>query len=101
MSEHPALEAARRVDANSDRAIKLKTCRALVRESARRVALVAFGCSVEGVEEIEFADRLETALHDYLRARTSQEAGRAYLGVTAGMTQITDHADTLASGGEG
>lgn len=89
------MEAARRVDQKTDSAIRLRACRAVIREAARRVAQIGVGCTVAGVEEIELEDRLEVALHDYLKSRSDGSAGRSYIGATAGMDAIEAHAADL------
>jgi acyl carrier protein phosphodiesterase len=94
------LEATRRVDQNTDEAIRIRACRAIIREAARRVAQVGLGCTVAGVEEIELEDRLERALHDYLKARSSATAARQYIGVTAGMDAIEAHASEVGTQAE-
>ena len=91
------MEAARRVDQKTDSAVRLRACRAVIREAARRVAQIGVGCSVAGVEEIELEDRLEAALHDYLRSRTDGTAARAYIGATAGMDVIEAHAAEIGA----
>lgn len=89
MSVRPSvLQATRSIDAQDDLAIRLKACRGIVREAARRVAVIAVGCHVEGVEEVEFADRLENALHDYLASRSDPTKRRAYIDNTRGMDEI-------------
>lgn len=84
--------AARAVDGKSDQDIRLKTCRAIMREAVKRCAEIGMGAVVEGVEEIEFGDRAQIALLDYLKARSEHEAGRRYIGVTRGMDEIAARA---------
>lgn len=91
MSERPSVTmATRAVTKDNDVSSRLKACRCVVREAARRVASIGFGCEVEGVEELELADRLEAALHDYLSSRAAPHASRPYIGNTRGMDQIVE-----------
>lgn len=91
------MEAARRVDQKTDSTIRLQAARAVMREAARRAAQIAIGCTVAGVEEIEFEDRTDRAFHDYVRSRTDASSGRQYLGVTSGMDQIEQHAAEIGA----
>lgn len=94
-------ESLKNVDTKIDQASRIKACRAILREAARRCTQIGFGGIVDSVEEIEFADRLESALAEYLRARTDGTAGRAYIGMTAGMDKIAqnlvDHVDAATA----
>ncbi|PZU95504.1 MAG: hypothetical protein DI527_00415 [Chelatococcus sp.] len=89
MNERPSVtQAIRAVDAKTDVAIRLKACRAIMREAVQRCAELGVGCTVQGVEEIEFADRVEGALSDYLTCRSNPDARRPYVGATRGMDDI-------------
>lgn len=81
-------EVLKNVDTKVDQATRLKACRAILREAARRCTQIGFGGIVDGVEEVEFNDRLDAALVDYLRARMDGSSGRAYIGMTSGMDRI-------------
>ncbi len=94
-----------RVDTAIDEATKIKACRAILRHAARRCTQIAFGGLVDNVEEIEFDDRLEHVLLEYMRARRNGSASRAYIGMTAGIEEIAqrlvEHVDSAAPASNG
>lgn len=86
------IQAAAAVAANRDVDTRIKACRAIMREAVKMCAQIGAGCTVEGVEEIEFGDRAQGALLDYLNSRQNPERGRAYIGATRGLDKIVAEA---------
>lgn len=82
------IQAAAAVAANRDVDTRIKACRAIMREAVKMCAQIGAGCTVEGVEEIEFGDRAQGALLDYLKSRQNPERGREYIGATRGLDKI-------------
>lgn len=92
--------AAGRVTAGSDQHVRMQVCKAILRETTKKVAEIGAGVLTEGIEEVELYEALYRASLDYFKAKKDRTYGATYVGITGPMEKVIEEAAATIAAGE-